>query len=197
MRALLSTLSGVAAAATFLWSSCIAFHAAATSVLPLDLDQIATRAQHIAHVHCIGNEVLPDAAVGAVTVTTFAVVERVKGHGAQTFTVRQAGGEIDGVAIDYHVPRFEVGREYVVFVPPASRLGLASPVGLEQGAFAVTHGAAGKEAGNGTDFELLLTAADRAAASGRVAARLKLASARGRIELSDFIAILRAKAGAQ
>jgi hypothetical protein len=164
-------------------------------VVPLDLDQITAHAEHVVHVRCLGNEVRPDAAVGAVTVTTFAVLERVKGAGTRTFTMRQAGGELHGVAIDYHVPRFDVGREYVVFVPAASRLGLASPVGLDQGAFAITAGVAGKEATNGTDFALLLSAADRAAASGSLAARLKgSSSARARMDLDDFLALVRTKA---
>ncbi len=187
------------AAAAAIALSCTALDAAATSVLPLDLDQIVDGARHIAHVRCIGNEVRPDAAVGAVTVTTFTVLDRVKGDRARTFTVRQAGGTLNGVAFDYHVPQFNAGSEYVVFVPAASRLGLASPVGLEQGAFAVGIAATGKkEAGNGTDFAVLLSAADHAAATGNVAARLKVASpARGRMELSDFMTLLKAKAGAQ
>ena len=198
MRSLISFLSSALATAAFVLGSFIAFDARATSVLPLDLDQIFGKAEHVVHVRAIGNEVRPDPALGAVTVTTFAVLERVKGAGARTFTMRQAGGELDGVAFDFHVPQFDAGREYVVIVPGTSRLGLASPVGLEQGSFAVTAGPAGKEAGNGTDFTLLLSAADRAAATGTGAARRKApALARGRIDLADFMTLLRAKTAKQ
>jgi hypothetical protein len=175
-----------------------AFNASATSVLPLDLDQITAGAQHIVHVRCTGNEVQPDPALGAVTVSTFVVLDRAKGGGTSTFTVRQAGGELNGIAVDYHVPKFTVGNEYVLFMPPASRLGLASPVGLSQGAFAVVPGQAGKEVGNGHDFSTLLSSSDRAIAPAGVAERLqRTPSERTRLRLADFMALMRAKAGTQ
>ena len=45
-------------------------------------------AERIAHVRCTGNEVQPDATVGAVTVTTFVVLDRAKGVVGPTLTVR-------------------------------------------------------------------------------------------------------------
>ncbi len=188
----------LAAMAALLFSTLGAFNANATSVLPLELDQITAGAQHIVHVRCTGNEVQPDAAIGVVTVTTFVVLDRAKGEATSTFTVRQAGGELNGLAIDYHVPKFRVGNEYVLFMPPASRLGLASPVGLSQGAFAVVQGQAGKEVGNGRDFATLLSSTDRASAPANVAARLQRApSERARVDLADFMTLVRAKAGTQ
>jgi hypothetical protein len=144
---------------------------------------------------CTGN-VQPDAAVGVVTVTTFAVLDRAKGpQTTSTFTVRQPGGERDGIAIDYRVPKFEVGAEYVLFMPSPSRWGLASPIGLSQGAFSIVHGRAGREVGNGGDIATLLSSDDRAAATGGLAARLKMAqSERSRMDLGDFMALVRAKA---
>ena len=64
--------------------------------------------------------------------------------------------ELLGLKVDYHAPKFRVGEEYVLFMPAPSRLGLASPVGLAQGAFSVMPGATGKEVGNGRDFAELL-----------------------------------------
>ena len=187
-------LQMLAVTAVFLLSTLGAFEAAATNVLPLDLDQIAAGAQHIVHVRCTSNEVQPDPAVGVVTVTTFVVLDRAKGAGASTFTVRQAGGELGGIAVDYHVPKFSVDSEYVLFMPPTSKLGLASPVGLSQGAFSVVQGRAGKEVGNGSDFALLLPSTARASAPASVAARLQLTpSDRARVDLSDFMTLLRAK----
>ena len=102
------------------------------------------------------------------------MLDRAKGSGPSTFVVRQAGGELNGLAVDYHVPKFTVGNEYVLFMPPASKLGLASPVGLSQGAFSVVQGSAGKEVGNGNDFAALLSSTDRAAAGPNLAARMRL-----------------------
>jgi hypothetical protein len=119
----------LAATAALFLSTLGACNAAATSVLPLDLDQITAGAQHIVHVRCTNNEVQADAAIGAVTVTTFVVLDRAKGSGSPTFTVRQAGGELNGIAVDYHVPKFIVGNVCAVHAagietglgPPLSR----------------------------------------------------------------------------
>jgi hypothetical protein len=188
------------AAATLLFalSMVSALDAHATSVLPLDLDQITARAKDIVHVRCTRNEVERDAAVGVVTVTTFVVLDRAKGGEGASFVVRQPGGELDGVAVNFRVPKFAVGEEYVLFMPPASSLGLASPVGLSQGAFAVTPGQAGKEVGNGEDFSHLLSSKDRANARPGIAARLNAGpSERTRLRLTDFMALLREKAANQ
>ena len=185
------------AAAAFLFWTFVAIDATATSVVPLDLDQITASAQHIVHVRCTGNEVHPDPAIGVVTVTTFVVLDRAKGAASPTFTVRQAGGELNGLAVNYHVPRFAVGDEYVLFMPAASRLGLASPVGLSQGAFGVVQGPSGKEVGNGNDFARLLGGGvDSTSVPSGIAARMQGAPAeRARVDLADFMTLVRAKAG--
>ena len=190
--------SQLVAMALFALSVLGAVGADATSVLPLDLDQITAGAKHIVHVRCTGNEVQRDPAVGIVTVTTFVVLDRAKGGEGPTFVVRQPGGELDGIAVNFHVPKFAVGEEYVLFMPPSSSLGLASPVGLSQGAFAVTPGQAGKEVGNGEDFSHLLSSKDRANARPGIAARLNAGPAeRTRLRLTDFMALLREKAANQ
>ena len=192
MRASRSRLVAVFAAALFTVLAVAA--AKATSVLPLDLDQIVGGAQHVVHVRCIANDVRADRAVHAVTVTTFVVLDRAKGSGGATFTVRQAGGEIDGVVIDYHVPKFSAGDEYVLFMPASSKLGLASPVGLAQGVFGVSPGGAGKEVGNGRDFAEMLPQADRSSLPAGIAARLQRGRAeRVRMDLGDFMTLIRAK----
>ena len=184
------------AAAAFLFLAFIAIDASATSVVPLDLDQITASAQHIVHVRCTGNEAQPDPAVGIVTVTTFVVLDRAKGAASPTFTVRQAGGELNGLAINYHVPKFAAGSEYVLFMPASSRLGLASPVGLSQGAFEVVQGASGKEVGNGNDFGKLLGGANSASVPAGVAARMQGSPAeRARVDLAEFMTLVRTKAG--
>jgi hypothetical protein len=176
-----------------------ALRAEASSTLPLDIDQLANGAREIVHVRCTGNSVQRDAAVGAVTLTTFVVLDRVKGTPGPTFTIRQAGGEIDGIRVDYHVPKFNVDGEYVLFVPGTSRLGLASPLGLAQGVFAVSGTSAtpsGKEVGNGRDFAALLNSTAPNAVPAGVAKQLaQPASGRSRIDLADFMTLLHAKAG--
>jgi hypothetical protein len=194
----LCRLKVIATGCAFALSMFGSFDTAATSVLPLDLDQITAAAKHIVHVRCTSNEIQRDVAVRVVTVTTFVVLDRAKGGEGASFTVRQPGGELDGVAIDYHVPKFAVGEEYVLFMPPSSALGLASPVGLSQGAFAVVPGQTGKEVGNGRDFAQLLSSSDRTAARPGIAARLQLGpSERVRLRLADFMALLREKAARQ
>jgi hypothetical protein len=177
------------------WLTLIAAPAAkATSVLPLDLDAMVGAAQHIVHVRCLGNDVRADAAVRAVTVTTFVVLDRAKGIGGPIFTVRQAGGELDGIVVDYHVPKFRAGDEYVLLLPAPSRLGLASPVGLAQGVFGVAQGPAGKDVGNGHDFAELLPHDDPAQLPPGIAARLQRDRAeRLQVDLGDFMMLLRAK----
>lgn len=182
----------LAVVAVLVWTAFGAFDAAATSVLPLSLAQIVAGAEHIVHVRCTANDVVPDAAVGVATVTTFVVLDRAKGAGGPTFVVRQPGGDLHGLAVDYRTPKFRVGEEYVLFVPPSSRLGLASPVGLAQGAFSVVAGPAGKTVGNGRDFGLLLAGVNPAQVPAGIAARLALAPAqRVRMDLADFMALVR------
>jgi hypothetical protein len=172
--------------------------ALAASVAPLSLDQIVSGAKHIVHVRCTGNAVQADPGVGVVTVTSFVVLDRAKGGDGPTFTVRQVGGELNGLAVDNHVPKFRVGDEYVLLMPASSRLGLASPVGLSQGAFSVMPGTAGKEVANGRDFGELLAWTDPARVPPRMAARLKAGGqARARMDLDEFMALSRAKAARQ
>src|SRR5262252_6607313 len=165
----------------------------AASVAPLNLDQIVAGAKHIVHVRCTGNVVQADPDVGVVTITSFVVLDRAKGGDDPTFTVRQVGGELQGLAVDYHVPKFTVGEEYVLFMPASSRLGLASPVGLSQGAFNVMPGAAGMEVANGRDLGELLAGTDASSVPPRTAARLKRGGqASSRMDLDEFMALSRA-----
>ena len=173
-------LKTLAAIAAFQMSMLGANDAVAASVVPLDLDQIVASAQHIVHVRCTGNLTESDPTVGIVTVSSFVVLDRAKGGAGPTFTVRQAGGELIGLAVDYHVPKFRVDEEYVLFMPAPSRLGLASPVGLSQGAFSVMPGPAGKEVGNGRDFAELLAGSDPASVPSGDRSETETAVARAR-----------------
>jgi len=195
---MLRALKALAALAALQVSLLGASAAIAASVAPLTLDQIVAGAKHIVYVRCTANTVQADPDVGVVTITSFVVLGRAKGGEDSTFTVRQVGGELNGLAVDYHVPKFVLGEEYVLFMPASSKLGLASPVGLSQGAFSVLPGAAGKEVGNGRDVGELLAGTDAANVPPRIAARLQRGGqARSRMDLDEFMALSRAKAGTQ
>ena len=112
---------------------------AATSVLPVSLQRMASTAETIFHGTAINNEVRLDPASGRVaTYTTFKVIEVIKGNPGATHTIKQIGGQLPGSHVRqviHGVPRFAAGEEYVVFLPKASSLGFASPIGLSQGKF--------------------------------------------------------------
>jgi len=115
--------------------------AGATSVLPVSLQQLSSAAELIFHGTAISNEVRLDEVSGRVaTFTTFAVTDVIKGVAGDTHTIKQIGGQLPGSRVRQiirGVPRFSVGAEYVVFLPPASSLGFSSPIGLSQGRFRV------------------------------------------------------------
>ncbi len=115
--------------------------AGATTVLPVSLQQLSSRADLIFYGTAISNEVKLDEISGRVaTFTTFAVMEVIKGAAGVTHTIKQIGGQLPDSRIRqiFHgVPRFSVGAEYVVFLPTASSLGFSSPIGLSQGRFSV------------------------------------------------------------
>ena len=113
--------------------------AAATSVLPVSLQRMTTKADIIFHGIAINNEVKLDQTSGLVaTYTTFKVNEVIKGNPGTTHTIKQIGGQLPGSNVRqliHGVPRFSTGQEYVIFLPRASSLGFASPIGLSQGKF--------------------------------------------------------------
>ena len=129
---------------TYLISLCLLFfslQASATSLLPISLPRMAAAADVIFHGKVISNEVKLDPVSGNVaTFTTFQVTELVKGNAGTTHTIKQIGGQLPGANVRqtiHGVPRFDTGEEYVVFLPKASSLGFASPIGLSQGSFDV------------------------------------------------------------
>jgi hypothetical protein len=94
------------------------------------------------------NEVkFDDLSQRVATFTEFEVLQAIKGVNGHSHTIKQVGGQLPGSRVVYQahgVPRFSVGEEYVLFLPAASRLGFASPVGLQQGSINVFESSAGK-----------------------------------------------------
>ena len=114
----------------------------ATSLRPITLEQLSTRATLIFYGEVISNQVKQDEQSGYIaTFTEFKVIDLIKGNTGSTHTIKQIGGELKerNMALRIHgVPRFLVGNNYVVFLPTKSKLGFSSPLGLHQGRFSVT-----------------------------------------------------------
>ncbi len=119
-----------------------AFNAAATSVLPISLEQLSMRASLIFHAEVISNQVKRDTQSRQIaTYTEFKIIDAIKGSIGTTHTIKQIGGQLENsnVALKIHgVPSFQVGKDYVVFLPAKSTLGFSSPLGLHQGSFSVS-----------------------------------------------------------
>lgn len=114
----------------------------ATSLLPISLEQLSTRASLIFYGTVISNEVRKDTQSGYVaTFTEFKIIDLIKGEAADKFTIKQIGGHFkeNNIALRIHgVPEFKTGNSYVVFLPEKSSLGFSSPLGLHQGSFSVS-----------------------------------------------------------
>lgn len=127
--------------------------ASATSLRPLTLEQLSSRATLIFHAEVVNNEVREDLQSSqVVTLTTFRVLELIKGQvngeDGRTHTIKQLGGTMAGGRqrlMVHGIPDFVPGRQYVLFLPAPSRLGFSSPLGLHQGSFTVSEK-------NGTKF---------------------------------------------
>lgn len=113
----------------------------ATSLLPLNLEQLSTRASLIFYGTVISNQVEKDSQSGQiVTLTEFEVVDLIKGNAGTRHTIKQLGGYLEGSDLRLHihgVPKYEIGNQYVIFLPEKSVLGFSSPIGLHQGNFSV------------------------------------------------------------
>ena len=118
-----------------------ALPAAATSLLPLSLEQLATRADLIFYGKAVSNEVKKDEQSGQIaTFTKFEIIDLIKGKAGDTHTIKQIGGfdrNSNTRLMIRGVPKFISGEEYVVFLPKKSSLGFCSPLGLHQGRFTV------------------------------------------------------------
>ena len=115
--------------------------ASATSVLPLSLEQLSTRATIIFYAEVINNQSKLDERSGRIaTFTEFAIIESIKGETKTTHTIKQIGGfdPTSKTKLYVHgIPTFQIGKSYVLFLPTESTLGFSSPLGLFQGSYMV------------------------------------------------------------
>lgn len=179
--------------------------ASAAMVLPLGLDRLHGDAKLVFLGECLGNSVEFDKQSGrVVTYTTFEVLETYKGKLGSSHTIKQIGGNLPEANLNVRipgVPQFEVGKRYVVFLPPVSKLGFASPVGLGQGMFMVKTGETGAQMiSNGRDVGELMENMAQSKMPSRVADKLRAmpdkelpanAKARAEMHLDDLRSILR------
>ena len=109
----------------------------ATTLARLSLDQLAAAADNVARVRCAGAGSQWEN--GAIwTVTTFDVVESMKGNLPAQVTVRLPGGRVGHLtaAVD-GTPKFNPGDDAIVFLE-RSRAGGYSVIGWVEGTFRIS-----------------------------------------------------------
>lgn len=117
----------------------------ATTLVRMDLDELAAAASVVARVRCVDNESREDG--GEIwTFTRFEVVETLKGSAPREITVRLLGGRAGHLISRVEgVPRFEPGEEAFLFLEP-TRAGDLSVTSWVQGTFRIRRDpAAGRE----------------------------------------------------
>lgn len=178
--------------------------ASASMVLPLGLDRLHSDAKLVFLGECLSNSVEFDQQSGrVVTYTTFEVLETYKGKLGNSHTIKQVGGNLPQANLNVRmsgVPQFEVGKRYVVFLPPVSKLGFSSPVGLSQGMFLVKTDETGAQViSNGRDVGDLLENMPQNKIPSRVVDKLREmpdkdlpshAKARAEMHLDDLRSVL-------
>lgn len=102
--------------------------AQATTLVRMDLDELAASASVVARVRCLGSEVRAEG--GEIwTFTRFEVLETLKGAPPREITVRLLGGRLGHLVSKVDgVPRFWEGEEAFLFLEPtrAGNLGVTS-----------------------------------------------------------------------
>ena len=174
--------------------------AAAMTVRPATFDELVDHAAVVFEGECTENRAERDPQTGmAVTYTTFAVRDVLKGSAAATHTIKQVGGSLPGEQLSFKVPgvpKFAPGESYIVFLPGASSAGFSSPVAMQQGRFGVRQGPGGRRVSNGRDFREMTANIPRSEMPGPAAAAL--AAAPGQVldlGIEEFKQLVRARAG--
>ncbi|MFA6469223.1 MAG: hypothetical protein WCW35_10005 [Bacteroidota bacterium] len=118
----------------------------AQRTIPLNLEQLVKNAGSIVDATVVKTETGKDATSGLlVTWITLHVNENFYGAENEQYTFKQYGGEADGIAhYPAHMPRFTIGERTILFLNAPSKIGMQSPVGLQQGKFIVAAAGTGK-----------------------------------------------------
>ena len=169
-------------------------NASATTVRPIGLDEMHQQAELIFHGRCLKNWSKRDPQLNQiVTMTTFELIDNIKGNAKSLHTIKQIGGKLPGNLVYkvQGVPTFKVGEEYIIFLLKKSKLGFSSPVALSQGKFSILKSAIGKEASNGRAFSEMLQQVPNKKLTNK-AIQMKNNNKASRMELKEFKDMLRA-----
>lgn len=111
--------------------------ARATTVRPLNIEELTEKAGRIVSGQVVAIDVSTDPALDLpVARVTLAVQRTLKGSGGSTLAFRMLAPSEAATTLGVRgLPSFDVGEEVVLFLYPESRTGLTSPVGLTQGKF--------------------------------------------------------------
>jgi hypothetical protein len=147
--------------------------ARATMVVPVSLARVTDLAARIVQATVLEVRSGRDDAGLPATWITLAVTRTLKGPHSDRITIKQIGvaaplpdGTITRIA---GMPQYRAGEEVVLFLHGDSRRGFTSPVGLGQGTYRVSRGAAGpqvrSDSGGARDLEDFLAEVKQRAAS--------------------------------
>lgn len=165
----------------------------------VNLNELTAGAGRIVHgrIAEVRRGVHPDYSHIAVTFVTLDVVETLKGAAAGRITFMQFAGATQGQAHNYHLPKYMVGEEVVLFLYPESRYGFTSPVGEGQGKFLVSNDlrtgrrALMNERGNQLLFEPLKTEKAMSRLKLSAAERTMIAQSNGAADFDAFRSLVR------
>ncbi len=107
--------------------------------IPLNLEQLVREAGVIVDAEVVNVESGRDQESGLiVTWVTLNVHENFYGSQGKRITFKQYGGDAEGLAnYPVHLPRYSKGERTILFLYKPSKVGMQSPVGMQQGKFIV------------------------------------------------------------
>lgn len=164
--------------------------------IPRNLEQLTARASDIVRGTVLSAHVEKHPELGNLDtlVVTLRLSDTIKGSASGTFTFRQYVWDIRDRK---EAGGYLKGREYVLLMNAASRYGLSSPAGMDQGRFQVLHGKEGRRlAVNGGDNVLLMRGIDsrlagRGAPLSAASSKLVAQHQRGPIDVDELVRLLR------
>jgi hypothetical protein len=109
-----------------------------------NLGELVSQSTTIVRGHILSAKVEPhpDLTSLSTVVVTMRVAETLKGDVGETFTFRQF---IWDVRDRYDAAGYSKGQDLLILINPATRYGLTSPAGLDQGRFRIARDAMGRE----------------------------------------------------
>ena len=125
----------------------LAVAAAATTVIPMSVERLATQSSHIVYARALGHHSAWNADHTRIfTYTQFQVMQTLKGNTPATIVVKQLGGHAGGYNMKVAGVRYwQNGEDAVLFLQPtAPSDGTYRVTGLMQGNFRATQTSSGK-----------------------------------------------------